>query len=354
MSGDNSQLVVRRERATGVEAATGPLDLVISPSSPPVPASNGKKLFVHIGVHKTGSSSIQQALSESGYRLHQEGVIYPSCCRHPIAHTQHALLAGSLKPGGNLGGIFEMTGPVDFAVMAQMMRYEIDLSGAQSAIVSSEEFHTITPAGVAKFAMQFRDYDIRPIVFIRNFPDLLDSYYGTYIQYSDQTDAPSEALIATDLPERLRWWADIAGDKTIHVHDFDASDAKNSVKDFLKIVGLESMWTANQAVNPSLPAPLITIIRELRKQPAIEAKHIDGLLRQLGSIKFSERQTHLGPNVRASLMAKYEEQIAELRSASWVKGLDVVPTPHAEKKEPVYVGDLTNVLFALGRALAKA
>jgi hypothetical protein len=36
-----------------------------------------RKLFIHIGLHKTGTTSIQQCLTESSYQLHQAGMLYP-------------------------------------------------------------------------------------------------------------------------------------------------------------------------------------------------------------------------------------------------------------------------------------
>lgn len=90
-----------------------------------------KKYILHIGTHKTGTSSLQQAFFANRHNLHRHGVVYPETGLHPNAHAHYKLsfaLRGE-KPG-------RIGLPEDWK-----NRLREEMASAQISVVSSELFH---------------------------------------------------------------------------------------------------------------------------------------------------------------------------------------------------------------------
>jgi hypothetical protein len=93
-------------------------------------------LILHIGWHRTASTSIQQALCESRDRLLQQGVLYPLTGLHVGAH--HSIAWGvtgmPIKGWGHLP---------DFQNLLDQLAEEIRLTCCDNVIISSEDLRLI-------------------------------------------------------------------------------------------------------------------------------------------------------------------------------------------------------------------
>jgi hypothetical protein len=315
-----------------------------------------RTMFIHIGLHKTGTTSIQQCLTESSYQLHQVGMLYPISGRHPLAVTQHALLAKAFDPTTPFEGTFALTGPIDAEIVLAALLHEIELSGLDTIIISSEELLRLTAEQVAEVGKAFNDYDIYPIAFIRNFPVMFDSLYSTLMQYTKHTFVPSDDLIGTDLYASFQAWSTISADGKIRVLDFDASPTRNTVLDFLDVVGIDAgkinASSRECRLNQSLPPAHVAMIRELRCL-GIDEDATTELLAQLGGLSLPERQTNLPDALRDILASKYAEQRRLLCEADFVTGLLPASVVPVESEPPIYMGGLPDVLFAIGRGIGR-
>lgn len=91
------------------------------------------KLILHIGGHRTGSTSIQAALSSSAGELLKHGILYPTAGLDTVAHHRYV---NSLRKSGVPG--FSGVEPLE-KLLAEL-KQEIAASGCHSVLISSEEF----------------------------------------------------------------------------------------------------------------------------------------------------------------------------------------------------------------------
>lgn len=313
------------------------------------------RLIVHIGLHKTGTTTIQHYLDGHSFHLHQVGVHYPSTGRHPMASKQHGVLARAFDPDNPFQGMFALAGPIDRDLVTAALRHEVELGGQSTIIVSSEEMSRFDDKGVAAFHQAFDDFDIQPVAFVRNFPDLLSAYYGTLIEYTDHTQDPALDILDLDIVPRFEAWASISSDGKIQVVDVDASPSGDSVQDFLHAAALDAgklpppnrMPRLNRSSSPAMT----TLIRKFRHQ-GISNEHLLGLAGQFRELEMQEPQTNLPAALFAELQATYTEVFHALRAAPFVSWHGTSGTAPARAEPPMQIADVAAAVFALGRAFA--
>ncbi|MEO1004075.1 MAG: hypothetical protein AAFX65_13325 [Cyanobacteria bacterium J06638_7] len=94
------------------------------------------KLIVHVGLHKTGTTSFQVFMASQRDRLLQQGCLYPNTARFG---PQHALLPGSMiSPHVVLDRIGDRGLSPECYLLA--LREEIQATSAKTCILSSEVF----------------------------------------------------------------------------------------------------------------------------------------------------------------------------------------------------------------------
>ncbi len=100
-----------------------------------LPVARGRmtKLILHIGGHRTGSTSIQAALSSSFDELLKNGILYPKAGLDTVAHHCYV---NSLRKSGVPG--FSEVAPLE--TLLADLKQEIAASGCHTVLISSEEF----------------------------------------------------------------------------------------------------------------------------------------------------------------------------------------------------------------------
>lgn len=131
-----------------------------------------KRVIIHVGQYKTGSTSIQKMLWTSRNELLRHGVCYPESF---VRDSAHFLITDMLRQ--------EFREPL-FSVDLQPLRDEIDSSPAKCAVISCE---TLSGATVRRFApdmMQhmwrrlaklFKGLDVRVVFYVRRQDESVDS-----------------------------------------------------------------------------------------------------------------------------------------------------------------------------------
>jgi hypothetical protein len=218
-----------------------------------------KKLLVHVGIFKTGTTSIQYFLNSNMYHLFEQGFYYPSTGRHPRAHVQHTLVSDSFTKVSSAKGDFALANGVKSKVVTDMLLHELELAGRSTNILSSESFCLLDQESVEQFAVVFKDYDIRPIIYLRNLVDLADASYQTRVMTNS---APKSSFIkdsgfyswptAFDVFGMCARWANISGNGKLIVRDFDRPNAKGVVSDFCDVINIDIAKTDQTYVNAKL------------------------------------------------------------------------------------------------------
>lgn len=138
-------------------------------------------MFLHLGTHKTGTTSLQVFLGTHATKLRKQGVLYPTTGRRDTHLAHHNIaweLIGDRRFDPGLG---------TFATLrAEIAGYSGDV------ILSSEDFTGAAraPATFAAFLQALRadGFDVTLVLFLRNQADYAASLYLTLIQFGYNQD----------------------------------------------------------------------------------------------------------------------------------------------------------------------
>ena len=138
---------------------------------------NKKKLILHIGRHKSGTSSLQEFLHINTDKLNKLGYHYPLTGRaNKVAHHS---LAALLNP--------KLHKDIDLRIQSRFLK-EID--SCHTVIVSSEAFQNVQNVNLVKSF--FRDFDMQVVCYFREYLEYMQSSYAQLVHnspYSKSFDA---------------------------------------------------------------------------------------------------------------------------------------------------------------------
>jgi len=225
-----------------------------------------KKIILHIGRHKTGTSSLQRFLVENRDVLEKHGYYYP---RSAIKGYGHHEIAQPLSKREMLRKkLDEVVTQPQFAAFFEEIE---DAIGERDVIVSSEAFQNCAPSLIAQL---FSDYDVEVHVYLREQAGYLVSSYAQSIQATanQMTLADYEKNIFFAHYDRfIRNWCNAFQDSVVKVYLFDRSYLTNGdiIQDFLKraLCLDEAVWQcfrpSEEDQNPSLGGQLVEFKRRL-------------------------------------------------------------------------------------------
>lgn len=140
--------------------------------------------YLHIGFHKSGSTTIQRTLAQSRVQLSDSGYFYS--VEHLQSRTQHSHLALALR-GGNLG---------QYETAIAAISRDFRNTGHKRLIISGEEFSTLKPDLIEHFIRSMSEVvtDFKVIVYIRNFYKFMLSIIAQYSKAGDTIIYPQTAI----------------------------------------------------------------------------------------------------------------------------------------------------------------
>ncbi|KIC15143.1 hypothetical protein [Leisingera sp. ANG-Vp] len=202
-----------------------------------------KKLFLHIGFNKTGSTSIQRNLVLNAAALQQRGILYPNDPAAPfMQNIQHVPLAGAM-PNHYLSWLT----PAKRATLDRAyssLTSHLEARDFHTLVLSSEGFGS--PAtGLRKAAWvkeQFAAYDVTVIAYIRRQDAYFLSAYQEEVKAGCSTpfcfdSYPDERILR--FAQRLKPWRRVFGADKVAVRPFDRRfwPEGELFYDFLSILG---------------------------------------------------------------------------------------------------------------------
>lgn len=174
-----------------------------------------KKLLIHIGRHKSGTTSLQASLWENRDILINEGIYYPNNSRREFAHH---LFAESLNPKNvrenGLQNILKSEYVTDLIK-------EIEETDHQNILLSSEAFQNCNPEHVKEV---LKDYDVSIVFYIREQVNYLESAYLQEVQATNYHDSIENFEInrfRADYYEFYHRWVNSFGSQNITVRLFE-------------------------------------------------------------------------------------------------------------------------------------
>lgn len=284
-----------------------------------------KKLILHIGFPKTGSSALQSFLSASVARLEHAGVHYPN--PEPQSYIEKGLCSGNVvQLLYALDYVDRTRGRVkfeeDFARLFDRMVDSALNSAQPCTLFSGEVFSQFPEQHVALLAERTRELEVSVVAFVRDPFDYVCSSWKQRVKRSGECSS-----FAQDVEARSREGSiemlDGFGNFARHFKDFRVINYDHEKKDviaaFMKTSGIDLPAEQSAApkrervFNKSLSASQANLVTQVNREfggSPIGALFVEYLLRQPseGRDTFYDRATH------ALLLETYRETLARINA----------------------------------------
>jgi len=233
------------------------------------------KLFLHVGFHKTGTTSLQDALNRNRAELLTQGLVYPKTRRFRAQH-EFAWSAGKRGWGWKqFGG--SQAGPGPARRMFRLIR-----ASKQDVIISSEFLSELTPERIQKLISSIGDKDLRVIFSVRPVAKILPSAYQQEVKNGSKLtfDRWLERVLEPEKENRNKtrfWtrhshhieiakWAGVVGKERITVIVADESKPEFLTESFFKLVQADTSnfrESKKEVVNRSMDLAEIELLRRI-------------------------------------------------------------------------------------------
>lgn len=214
-----------------------------------------KKLFLHIGAQKTGTTSIQAVLKANSEALSDLGYCYPEVemdDENKVSHYNSFRGFFSKHPGqrASTSQFIDRVSvvPMDLILSAECL-------SAWPPRPSGVKLHALRRRKseiVCKIRDSFPNHDVKVILFKRNGPDFLRSLYGQYLKVTGRLDTAAEydSFLSreshlADFDSEISIWKTAFSD--VEVVDYDA--ITSSVTAFCDVVGMPRLSDIRENVS---------------------------------------------------------------------------------------------------------
>jgi hypothetical protein len=249
------------------------------------------KVYLHIGWHKTGSTSIQRFLAANREPLRAAGVDYPEA---GMIATAHHLAAWSLQEPLRSAwarriGFQGRAEPLFAEILEQSAR-----RGARALILSSEEFSLQHAYRLERLARVLEGSDVTVIAYLRRQDRYLESLYGQMVKMafvrlsSGFDDFVRARLQRGDLDYHALFtrWAEVFGSQrlVLRVYDRERLHGRDARLDFMRALGLEGLaglQVAPDDANESLGRDAVLFLRRVNAAALGGGEH----LRVVGALR---------------------------------------------------------------------
>lgn len=226
-----------------------------------------KRIIIHIGTHKTGTTTLQSVLHQLRPVLLERGVLYPRTDR------DHSERRGPPKQA-ELAQLIRTAEPPVLAQARQRLVDEFEASGAHSLVISAEGLSGPSPAAANFFAPLSTRYRLEVICYLRRQDLFVESLFNQITKRSDRMESRDIVQFVNDArtQERLDYNAMLRNWRKLpaHITAVDFAKAVRSpglVPSFLQALGVADVTVPDSVRNRSLDMRLIMTLVALNRVP---------------------------------------------------------------------------------------
>lgn len=231
-----------------------------------------KKLYIHIGRPKVGSTAIQGFLRTNRKTLLENGMLYPVTGERQNA--SHQLAAVLLRDAGKRANL-----PSAEDLYRDLID-EIESSSVASCVISSENFYFVQPKHVAKALAD--KFDVKIICYIRRQDEVLVSSYiqelrDDTLEEDERDDIDRylnrpDRLSFLDYQDMMDKWASVFGVENIIVRVYEKGqlngDLFNDVMDAIGLPLTDEYSKPQKRANATPSSDVLEIIKLVNRFPA--------------------------------------------------------------------------------------
>lgn len=238
------------------------------------------KVFLHVGYHKTGSSSIQSFLNINRQALIDKNVLYPQSFIHIYAHYGLSKLLMGHPSTEQVAGSEDIV---------KELIAEINNSNCDKVVFSSEYLILANKGQIEEVKGFFQNVlkasEVKVVIYLRRHDEWFESQFN---QAAKTDDSPPWDIDIRDyilhilgnpairyLPV-IEKWGNIFGNENIIVRPFETEQfhGNDLITDFLHLLGVENYGfklKSNDVVeNKSVSSGALYLLAQLRRMPKSE------------------------------------------------------------------------------------
>ncbi len=276
-----------------------------------------KRLLLHIGTGKTGTSSIQNCLFENRHFLTATcGIFYPE---YGLSQIEH------------FGDVINAHYPVVFwatqgdTLNLNALLNEFERSNCQLLVLSCEDFyHHLLPAHIAYLAQVFNYFSVEIICYVRRQDLYMESAWKQQVKVGQMRTSFQDFLKWHTDPEHLdkvhgnyyrmlKPWAEAFGIDAIRVKVFDKTEWLNGdlIDDFLNAAGIDFnqakqlLVKSPSTTNAALPSELMKLIQKINALRLILEKDQQGFIDYLNGLTSFQDPPLLSNLDRRAILKNY-------------------------------------------------
>ncbi|MDO6732734.1 sulfotransferase domain-containing protein [Marinovum sp. 2_MG-2023] len=308
-----------------------------------------KKLIIHIGHYKTGTTALQVFLSQHLRFLANRGISYPDLMMH---NAKHSAFAFSILAAAGVTGRLMHDYPAEsppHEMWGELMRV-IDAGTSPTTLISSEEFMRIGqfPAAVdilrEVLSNRPEGLDIQIIAYLRDPQAHVQSWYNQLIKMNLPVSDLEHATCGTiedihyDYRRALEPWINIVGKENVILRPYvnNRKDPAALHRDFFDVLGIplpDKLVRAGADPNPRLDDRVSELLR-LMQNMGFPRASINAVRSQ--AMSYLETQ-----DAKRSIEEKSIEDIREqsLEGLGWLseQASDALPVAEFSKHLPMGV-----------------
>jgi len=239
-----------------------------------------KRLIVHIGVHKTGSTSIQHTLFRNTGQMADRGFLYPRFYAGRVNAVNHTSLAWEIEMN-----------KLDHARLRNWAA-SLAQTDAHTVILSAEDFSRLKSLDFLDCFSDFFEAEV--VIYLRRQDSWVSSWYNQHIKWPYVAKfarcTPSEFLRHLEdfywinYFETVERWGAVVGKDHIHIRILEKGQIQDPIADLCDICGFdfELQQELPHRANESLPAAQLKILRNLgmaQYPPGVRNKIIEAVMR---------------------------------------------------------------------------
>ncbi|MDT8853541.1 hypothetical protein RNZ50_00540 [Paracoccaceae bacterium Fryx2] len=279
-----------------------------------------KTLLLHVGTHKTATTTLQALMAQNRAGLAAKGFCYPATDRPPHPeHPKHNSLFAALLKGGDA-----------FTAERDLLLREFDRSGCDTLVLSGEGLSSpaVRRSGLLAQMTAFQpDFDIRVICVLRRQDSFIESLWNQYAKSANTTKHITDFITEPKIIRHMTYmdtldaWAEVA---SVTALGFEASLGAGIVESFAAATGIPLRPDPkSRNVSPSMTCAAI-----MAAMNRLDIRHD---WRRIEKALGPDTRRHaLGSRLRGELLARFADHNARLRQTYGVVFPDTMPDEPAE------------------------
>jgi hypothetical protein len=338
--------------------------------------SNGAvQLHLHIGLEKTGTSSVQLFFARSQPQLLTVGILYPDTFRPRADFDNHAALAAAAQVDDSDRDLTSLAprlaGESREAARDRLARqFEAEVAARRPAaiVLSSEHLSSRTRSAaevgnVVAMLSRVRAGKLAVHVILRNQVDMASSWYATTVKSGETRHfdeiGPGELLPYLSFAAVTERWRAVCGRRALHAYSYDAlrSQGVDTVEQLRRATGVPEAipHARRRAVNASLSRRTAEIVRRINVlgRARFAVTNWGDVMETLSAQDAADR-IKVPPALHAAIRQAFERENKEVER-NYFDGQPALsqplppPAPPAEQRVRIDQGDM----IALIRGLAE-